>query len=316
MGGGDDDSLRPHGATGLRLGGAAAAAVATVIGARDARRQVQWAGVVAALLVGLAAAWLGAVRQARGTPLRPGPWLTAVLGPAARADAAPRTLGVLPDAPTWRGPGVDAAVSLVLAEHPGRWLVATVSALDAPPAPDVGVYLTLASPQVLLAGVSGLAAARTEPDLFAATRLGRTRYDGVLLALVPAGHPDAWRCYNDRALARQLARLQDGGLAALRVQAQGDWVPVALAAVRTLSDAVGPCWVVAQGDGDRVDLFAAGPAARIDRPFAGQGHGVTSTHRLWYDWPNTRPLQLFAPGAIRAGKPTAADFLRRLRAGE
>ena len=294
------------------MAAALAATVACVVRARSAREQLAWAAAGAALLCSLAGGMIAAARTVRPSGLRAGVWLTAASDAAAGRGLVP---GAKAEAQPWRSEGVGRALSAIMSAHRGQWLVAVTSCVDVPPVIDSGIHVTLSAPEpaLLPRGDCGVAVVGREADLFAAGRIGRRRYDGILLALLPAGHGDAWRCYNDQAIRRQLRRLQDGGLAALRIQASGADAAVALAATRTFYDAVGQSWLVAEARGGQLDLLVVGPAARMEPPPAGDGAIVVSCRRLWYEWPDVRAIRLQAPGAARTGKPSAEDIIRRLR---
>jgi len=294
------------------LAAALAATVASIALARGVRDQLAWAATGAALLCALAGGMLAAGQVARPARLRAGVWLTALSHPHYRP---PGPLGALPDPPTWRSDGVARALATVMAGQQGNWLIATASCLDLPGEPDPGVHVTLSAPAaVLVPGEAcGLTAIAREGDLFAAGHLGRRRYDGILLSLLPAGHAAAWRCYNDRTLRAQLRRLQGGGLAAMRIQARGRDAAAALAAIRTFCDAVGDCWLVVDGCDAQADLLVVGPAERMNRPPGGDGVIVLPARRLWYEWPDVRAIRLASPGAVGRGL-SAGTLLGRLRA--
>jgi hypothetical protein len=110
----------------------------------------------------------------------------------------------------------------------------------------------------------------------------------VLLAPMPADHPDAWRCYAPPVLRRCRQKLHDGGVMVLRTQAGPGGIDDALAVARAFERVLGGGWaVVALVDG-RLDMLLIGatePAdavgiARPWRPRAPAGAFVVPLERL------------------------------------
>ncbi len=300
----------------LVMGLCAAGLVGAIAMVKRTGNQLKWLGAGAALLLSLAAAIGGAIYGARGRigAAWPGVWLTAVSGPQA-GNPSTRMEGVLPHPPSWRGQRVDEALWSILARNKGQWLAAATSRHDLPSDVPSGVHVTVSAPDTAMvppdAWLEPFVLTR-EGDFFAAGQFGRPRFDGVLLAALPADHPQAWRCYNQRTVWRSLRRLQTGGVAVLRLQSTDRGLGVALAAARAFRRVVGPCWLVFEHYGGRVDLLVAGPADRVGRSQFGSDLVVFPCRQLWYEWPGIRPLRLVHPlGALRSG-PTVREFVERL----
>ena len=294
-------------------------AIAVVAGIALTRRtadQLKWAATGVTLLLALTAAMLGAIRGARGRfgMLRAGVWLTTVSG--ARTSSRPqRSQGVLPHPPTWRGEGIDAVLRDILSERRGRWIAAVTSRSDLPPNVGRGVHVMVCSPDpsaVPSGAWDDPFVVGSDAGFFRADRHTRRRFDGALLAVIPADHPQGWRCYGERTVRRFLHRLNPDGVGVLRLQSRDGGMGLALAAARAFHDAVGTCWVAFEHRDGQVDLLLAGPVSRIRRPRNRGGLIVFRGRRLWYEWSGVAPLRVVRPRASRAGGPSVGDFVRRL----
>jgi len=242
-------------------------------------------------------------------------WLTAVQAGADEADGAASAW--LPGPTRWRSVTVAAVQRRVLAGRPGRWWVAAGSALDTgaelPPAvqpswahPDATAVLPLAERRLRRPGGGFLHGARHD----------RRRFDGVLLAPMPADHPEAYRCYGRAVLEACAAKLHAGGTVAVRTQATAGRVADALAVARTFAKAVGSGWAAVAGRDGHVDvlLVAGQPPVSLLGPIAQPGAEAG-------EWAYIVPLgRLRLPGVARSDQlarsrlllPTvAAEQLRR-----
>jgi len=289
--------------------------VGGIAACRRARDQLKWAAWGAALLCSLTVAVVGAAGALAKKIGRvsPGVWLTAI-GQAGASNPSPQAAGVLPRGASWRGPGVDEALRRLMGEHAGRWLVASISPRDLPDELPAGVRATVLrlDPTAWGRWPYGRRAAAEGGDFFTAGPLGRERFDGILLALMDAEHPQAWRCYNARTMRRHLRRLQAGGVAVFRLRAGDGGLGVALSALRAFCGAAGPCGIVAEHHEGRIDLLAVAPAARAASARPARRLLAVSSRRLWYEWPGVRPLRQWRPRSALAGGPTVARFVSRL----
>ena len=195
----------------------------------------------------------------------------------------------------WRATNVTAALDWILStkEHRGRWWVLALAGQDVPP-PVQGIRMTVSTP--------AFGGGNHAQDALAlhGGRLGEsgTRaggLDGILMCLLPADHPQAWRCYNQQALRECLRRLQGGGTMMVRVQADLRNLAKALAAARTFHQVVGSGWAIGEVSQDRLDLLLAGPESAVASPTVAQGAFAVPLQQLWDRWPGIRPIRMTSP---------------------
>ena len=286
-----------------------------IVHARGPGLQLRWTAAGAVLVCAVTAGLLGTTRQStrRTGPVKPGVWLTA----AGQRDGESDLLeGVLPRPPRWRGKEIDKALGEILSERKGRWLVAAVSRRDLPEKIAQGVHVFVCSPDptAIPTGVwKHPPIVTADGDYFSAGHLRRERFDGLLLALMPGEHPAAVKCYNDRMMSRVLKCLQPNAVAVLRIQASDRGLGVALSAVRTFRQAVGPSWVAIQHNARQADILVAGPIGRVKRPRPGKGSYVARAKQLWYDYPNVKPIRVAHSNGPYCGGPSIRGMIAQLR---
>jgi len=254
-----------------------------------------------------------------------GIWLS-MLGEAAPSAGAWRQEGSLPYVRTWRSELVsDAMKEVLMGDVPageyerrprrGRWWVITTSDLDKPAAP--GLYTASSAPDptalpgwvrqdTLLLGSEG--------NYFSATQIGYGVFDGLLLAPLPADHPDAWRCYNEQTLRRCVRRIHPRGAVLLRTQASEDHLDDLMAVAATFTHVVGPSWAVAEFHDGMVDLLLAGPREIageniISRPSDREGAVVFASEHFQDDRMEIRRLRVLHPRGPRRGRGLSATRL-------
>ncbi|MBS3733991.1 MAG: hypothetical protein KGY99_03595 [Phycisphaerae bacterium] len=243
-----------------RLGAPAIAALPAALLALAALR-----GIAAATNAARAARWgatgvlaLGAVAVAGGVIVRDG-WVASGLAErrGAATAAGPRTTAIARKADE------------IVAARPGAWTVAARAWQDVPP--------RLTWQQV------------ASPELATAPGTPAQRWDGVLLAPLPAGHPDAWRYYNVSALRAAASRLRGG---CLLLRTQGDASAIA-AVARSFLAAVGSGRVCAVPSGRRWDVLIAGPSRVLDTTPASEWADLDVFCDVSGEVP---PVRLAAPG--------------------
>jgi len=297
---------------------------AVIAGARTVRgRRAKTIWAVATLVLLICA---GGVVQAavagddHGRPAR-GVWLRTLLS----AEGGPHRIdGALPTAQPWRSQAVTEVMHNLLGppgqlgHHRGRWWVVVSSLRDSPVV--TGVYAAPSMPDTTTlspAQASGLVLLGAEGPYLLAAMIGTERFDGVLLAPLPADHPEAWRCYNLRTLKRCYRRVlqerwavegEGAGAMVLRTQVRFDRLHDAFEVVRTFLDVVGDAWAVVDLQDDRVDILVAGPKARGDRAVVRQpapvGEAiVVSAEDLWMPGTTVRPIRLLRPRGLWRPSP-------------
>jgi hypothetical protein len=273
-----------------------------------------WSIVLMLSAITVAVSTLNELRRAVGR-IVPGAWLTLVCGRQGAADPGP--VDCLPPARSWRGEAITRTIADVMAGRPGRWLVAATCRDDAPAPeslPQVRYVQALPDAPWPAPGDGDVSACPDVEDLFAAARLGRETFEGVLLAPLPADHPEAWRCLNDQLLRRCASRSREG-LLMVRTQTDAKHIGSALSAAKAFHFAAGRGWAVVEIGPNRVDiLLVAGPPP-TEKHLAGEVNAlVVPLERLSPDWTNVRPFGLVVPPpAWSAGRPGLAEFLDWLR---
>ncbi|MBN1942144.1 MAG: hypothetical protein JW849_02515 [Phycisphaerae bacterium] len=272
-------------AAGMVLGGG----IDGVRHSREWSHRLQWlgfsAGLCAAALLLIFSAVAAAVPANR--VVQPGVWLTAE-GQRNRALQQYRQDGLWPRETvhrsdiitdclyeSWTKDGLPQEAG-VFALRRGRWWIVSTAAEDLPETLPHRFYVTGAQPEPppqprRYKRFPPLA--HTAPEFFRYARLnfnayqGCDYYDGVMLAPLPADHPQAWRCYNETVMRRckRLAEMRnpDGsvalGLMVLRTQAAADHVRQALAVARTFHQTVRGGWAVVAIQRSGIDMLLLGP---------------------------------------------------------
>ena len=305
---------------------------------RTRGEQARWAVAAATLLLATASGLLLAIHEA-GTAvgsIEPGAWLSSLDphqpkrtdGSSAKAGGeGPRAVGVLPVPLPHRSPAVAAALEEVLARPSSRgawWLVAS-SPADLPAELPWGVSAAFSAPDPSAAARVYGARPRSwlAAPFFQAARAGRERYDGLILAPLPANHPDAWRCYNDLAMQRAADRLHAGGAFLLRTQArQGSGEARLLAVAATFRQAVEagwrtsrPGWAAVAFQEGWVDVLLGGPAEAAAPPEGREGLFVWPLEELLAGPFDVPPVRLVSPGSfLRSRLPEGASVRERMTA--
>lgn len=270
----------------VAVGGMVAGVVVAIVAARRSRTGIAWAALGGVLICATVTARVGAVR---GLPrLTAGAWLTTASTPAAPAGGG-AAWGGLVGRPHWRSKAVTKAVDEAMAAHPGRWWIVAASPADVPLALPAGVHAARAHPDPTAGPVSGAATGEPTGDFLDAVARDAGRFDGLVLAPMPADHPEAWRCYGDRVLRRCRDKLHRGGVLILRTQVAGGGLGDALAAASALRGVMHTGWaVLAAADGYLdVALIARRGAdgraggVRPGRPTRREGTWVVPLERLW-----------------------------------
>lgn len=316
----------PAGATMLLAGGLAVLAggvIAGIGGAVRPDRQLRWGGWGAALICAVAASMLVARRQAgpAGSTVTAGTWLTSVVVPQ-EGSRVPRRAGCLPILHRWRSDALSYAMAQIMIAQERRasgqnlrWWVVSSSDLDLPGAALAEVFMSSSFPDPAAVPPGrwrDLLVPGADAGFLQAAQTSNQRFDGIMLAPLPADHPHAWRCYNTQALRRCWSRTHPNGLFLLRTQARPGYFAAALSVARTFHSVVGPGWAVAEIRGGRLDLLLVGPAgAAAARPSTSpEGVFVVSTERIWEDWSQIALISLASPTALRYSRRPSAISLQ------
>lgn len=336
-----------------------AAGAETLRHTRPGGHRLEWLG----WSVGLTGAAMLAVFSAARSfvppdrSVQPGLWLTAT-GKRNRALQQYRQEGLLPRSDVRRSRVLTDCLHTrrtedglpksegVFALRRGRWWIVSTSAEDLPETLPSRFYPFGAQPEppALPRRYRRFPPlSYSSPEFFRYARLnfnarrGCDYYDGVMLAPLPADHPQAWRCYNETVLrrCRRLTEMRnpDGsvayGLLVLRTQARSNRVRYALAVARTFHQAVRSGWAVVAIQRSGLDLLLLGPnealAAQQVRPEKGTPQTVLEDviaalaeklktvhddvyllpiETLWEVYTDVAPLQLACPPGERlAGTP-------------
>ena len=307
--------LVPSLALALSLGGA-------IVGARRAGRLVtgmQWVicGVIMAAATAMAVA---SPMHQLGSASR-GVWLS-LLGEGAPSARFWRADGSLPYARTWRSDQVTAAMNEVLQgaddlhARRGRWWVIATSHRDEPSIPGVYVASSVPDPTALPSSARrSFLLLGSEGNYLAAAQIGNGMFDGLLLAPLPADHPEAWRCYNERTIRRCVRRVHPNGAILLRTQASQGHIDDLMAVAATFTRVVGPSWAVVEFHDGMIDLLLAGPREidgqdLIARPTDRAPTVVFPSERFQDDRMHIRPVRVLHPRGPRRGRALSANRLR------
>ena len=259
--------------------------------------------------------------------------------------------GCLPRSANARSETITACLDDVLTRRPGKWWCVVSDALDVPATLPKGVYAFGSHPQPIADDGDATRwppLSSSDRDFLRYARLnfvaekGCDVFDGILLAPLPADHPQQWRVMNARTMDRVVrmrnrVQLMDGrifwGVIALRTQCGPENVGRLLSIARTYYDAVGSGWMVV-GISDRgVDMLLLGPTAAVRQTveseielaadlLAGlqQRAGRESTvelielKNLWARYPDVSPMKIVAPlGMGQCSTPTLEQFTKDAR---
>ncbi|MBN1556348.1 MAG: hypothetical protein JXA11_16530 [Phycisphaerae bacterium] len=240
----------------------------------------------------------------------------------------------------------------VFALRRGRWWIVSTAAEDLPPELPNRFYATGAQPEPpdrIRRYSYSPPLAYTAPEFFRYARLnfnayqGCDYYDGVMLAPLPADHPQAWRCYNETVLRRckRLTELRnpdgtdDYGLMVLRTQVGADHVRRALAVARTFHKAVRSGWAVVAVRRSGLDMLLMGPNEALEEKIIETENGpnvlmkdvvaalakkLHKTHedvylvpieKLWDVYSDVEPIRLANPPGERLAGTPPLDGLRK-----
>lgn len=289
------------------------AASAVALGRRPGL-QLRYAGIGGVLLCSLAGSFWGPFRrQAQAVErVRPGAWLTTV---NLVADGGSEVVNTLPGRATWRSPRIEEVMKRIMSRRRGPWLAGVSRRDNLPKSLPDGLGLAVYVPDITACPSDSWRESfvlNGPHDFFLLGRSQSAHFDGLLMALLPCGHPDAWRCYNARTISRATGSIQPGAVGILRVSADDDSMHLAMAAAKTFENALGPCWIIAEQQGGQIDMLVAGPASHIPRPKAEAAQVVVSASQLWHQWPRVREIRLLARGHASRWSPTVGEFMRRL----
>ncbi len=272
-------SLAP--ATGLAvcLVGMVAVVVKGASTARRPARRLRWTVPGVVLVCAAGAAPLAAVHGL--PPMRAGVWLTTASAVRGRGhEVLPLDGGIGPA--RRRSEAVTAAVAAVLEAHPGRWWMVLAAAADVPAALPATVSPwrshpdPTASPGVDLLGRGQ----RAWGDFLYEVAKDPRRFDGAILAPMPADHPDAWQCYAPAVLRRCRRKLHEPAVMVLRTQAGPRAIDDGLAVARAFEDVLEGGWAVVALIEGHLDVLLIGAAGAVPRPEARPGVFVVPLGRL------------------------------------
>ena len=278
-------SLAAVAGLGVCIAGLAVPVARGIATAPRRKKRLQWA-VLGAVLVGATAA--APVAALRGLPpLKIGVWLTAAATGRGGDDGVLLPSGTVGRGP-WRSAAVSAAVRDVLAAHGGRWWLVSACPADVPAVLPEAVTAWRSHPDPTTSPAPG----RLGPSqrawgdfLYEAARDAR-RFDGLLLAPMPADHPDAWRCYATGVLRRCRKKVHEQGILTLRSQVGPGGIGEALAVARGFREVVGAGWAVVALSESGLDMVLIGPgraAGGARRPRRRGGAFVVPLDRLCPD---------------------------------
>ena len=295
------------------IAGMVPASVGLIQNARRPGQNIRWTAFCGVLIfacgIAPAAGWRGL------GPVWAGQWLTAWAGDATGA------VRMSPGPVRWRSDSVSAAAGELMARHPGRWWLVCAGSDDLPAPLPRGATASVAladrsaaSPGAPERGPKGARAMRGYVgDYLDELTRDRRRYEGIYLCPLPAGHPEAWRCYTPAALALCRAKLADGGVLALRTQVGRDGAEDALAVASSFERAVGGGWaVLAAGPDGGLDMMLIGPADVAIRSEHVEGVLVVSLGVLLPSGRAVRPMGPWASWAGPAGRSSVDYLMRRL----
>ncbi len=222
----------------------------------------------------------------RSAPVASGTWLSMRTAPGSPRSAR-RLGGYLPARPGRRSEAVTQAMQRILARsaHQGRWWIIAGSDMDLPASLPLTIlgFRSFPDPSGVGADIMNPLPPGSDADFLRAAQAEANRepFDGVLLAPLPADHPQAWRCYNTTALARTVNRAHDGALILLRTQAAPHRIADLLSVAKTFEAVVGSGYLIADISQDGVDILLAGPADSLSPPRSSPRLIAIDLSRLW-----------------------------------
>ncbi len=231
----------------------------------------------------------------------------------------------LPYPRTWRSAGVTEAMEEVFLgqdefdSRRGRWWVIATSHRDRPDRDRVpGVYSAQSVPDPTAMPQNyerSFLMFGSEGNYLAASQVGQGLFEGLLLAPLPADHPEAWRCYNERTIRRCVNRIQPGGVIMLRTQVSGDNTESMVAVTETFNRVVGPAWGVAEFHDNVIDLLLIGPRQwdekpLVQRPSSRPGVIVFPSEFVQDDQMHVRPIQILHPQGRGRGRTLSYSRLQ------
>ena len=193
----------------------------------------------------------------------------------------------------------------------GRWWVIATSHRDRPNGENVpGVYVaqSVPDPTALPSNYErSFLMLGSEGNYLAASQVGQGLFDGLLLAPLPADHPEAWRCFNERTIGRCVRRIQPGGVVMLRTQVSGDNTQDLVAVAETFNRVMGPSWGVVEFHDNVIDLLLIGPRqwnsrVLVERPSDQPETVVFPSEFIQDDRMKVRPIQILHPQGLRRGR--------------
>ncbi len=346
----------------LVVGGAfiVAGGAGGVRGSRRLAERLQWtvwsSVACASLLVGLVVT-LGKAAPPK-QQVQPGVWLTSA-GRQFRSMRMYRQDNVLPRMKVRRSEVITRCLyeryeedgqqqeDGIFARRRGKWWIVSTSAEDLPAELPGRVYAfgsNPESPHQPRRFKRWPPLSYSNPDYFQYARLnfvarqGCDYYDGILLAPLPADHPQAWRCYNEQMMRRckRLAEMRnpDGtvayGVVVLRTQVARDRVREALSVARTFHKAVRSGWAVVALQRSGVDMLLIGPNEALVPQYDAEGEVVSKDihsllmektrsdpdvyvvpiEELWKAYPDVVPIRLSNPPAERLADTPRIEGLR------
>jgi hypothetical protein len=291
------------------LGVLVAGLVEGISSAGRANVQVGWAILGVALICSLMAGVLTSLAQGnrRLGRVQPGVWLTA----SAEATGQP-VRGALPHSSLSRSGQIDLIVSGMLARRPGVWWIVRTSPLDVPPLPE-GVHATVSTTDETVPADGDPSRPARPGGFHLHSQIADRRYDGLLLAPLPADHPQGWRCYNRATMVRCFAKVHPGGPMLLRTQVtDSDRLDVLPGLVRTFAEVVGSGVVAMAPVGGGWDVLLAGPGGVIQPPSPGGTLRVVTVHHVMETWPDVPPVRLMQVRPAPWNRPDADRVARKL----
>lgn len=286
----------------MALGAMTLAVIAAIMRSDRWRQQLRWAFFGAAVLV---AATAGIVTAARETTrqfdeVAMGAWLSA--GRVDRDDLP----AYLPMPPRRLSAAVTDALLRTLARVPRGGLWRQVGLGQDLPQGQGLLFETMPLDDSLRLAVAGRG--RGEGAVGGPAR----QYDGALVTMLPADHPQAWRCYNVDEMSRVVRRVHAGGPVLLRTQCRGSCPRAALAVAATFLAQMGGGWAAIAFEDDDLDMLLCGPHHALPPPNASAGMVVLSLEEL-VAGPATSPIwTLRAPGRVGAALPAGFDLRRHI----
>jgi len=296
----------------IALGICAGGIIRGVVRTDQSREQLRWTCTGAVLMLALAAAMLPEMRShnwGKGV-LQLGVWLTRVASVHSHGGG----VTVMPAQPVLTSSEIDQLAVRAMLTRPGKWLAAVVSDDDVPMRLPTNLSLT-----VLLADFSAAPAGECKSgdgarqwQRLQVEQLRLREFDGIYFHSLPSWHVDAWRHYSRKSMMAVLGASKPDAPAMLRLQACDRSMPLALAAVRAFEQIVGPCRVYVKLLPNAADLLAITEVPGLPPQVSQSGVSSVQSRRLWYEWPDIKPLELLSMTCRQSNRPSIAEFASRL----